>query len=637
MAPPDPVSADLLLAHSAFLMALARSLVLDEQRAEDVVQQTYLAALRKPPPRHVRLRAWLGAVARNLALRSRRTEGRLKRRAEAAPPRDAPAPTDDIVARLEVQRRIAEAVGKLDEPGRSAIVYRYFDGLTPAEIAHHEGVSVRTIESRLRRARETLRTRLDAAYGGNRMTWCAILAPSLGISLEALGSSAGGAATGAATATATASTTPALTAAGTAVALTGVTLMSTKMVAAVAVICAAGAFFAGRHLAPVQPEPVLTDTTVADTPAEEAPELGTEATMRDSLRRELTAEQEKVADLTSELARLREKYEPEPAPTLKDGTELPLALDLPKKPRFVYDAVGSALDDKDWPTYGEAVTHLLPLIVSLKKALLDEAPMPENVGDIQRWNGELVNLAVSLDRTDLTGTGTNGHFTHPSVVVNLVHAALLEAQQPLSERQEEQLREIGDRYVTDEGRRAMSYGEDVLQLQKTIEETALKDRFYAEVDGMLTEAQRNVLHPKEIRGRMGVDIFSSGVIWYVVSKPVSFTTRKDLAETLLKQTVSMPGYDEQHADIYQDAAHEWANSFSDEFLAASDDPLARKSSAMNAGLIAGWATVTQAHAAAEAQLALNRRLIERLPPDAKLVPMLRDSPRVFIPLKKAAE
>ena len=72
MNPPLP-SADLLLTHRDFLQRLARSLVVDEQRAEDVVQETYLAVLQRPPPPGVRLKAWLGGIARNLSRRTRRT------------------------------------------------------------------------------------------------------------------------------------------------------------------------------------------------------------------------------------------------------------------------------------------------------------------------------------------------------------------------------------------------------------------------------------------------------------------------------------------------------------------------------------------------------------------------------------
>ena len=45
-----PLSAEALLEHATFLRALARRLLFDEQKAEDVVQETYLAALRHPHP-----------------------------------------------------------------------------------------------------------------------------------------------------------------------------------------------------------------------------------------------------------------------------------------------------------------------------------------------------------------------------------------------------------------------------------------------------------------------------------------------------------------------------------------------------------------------------------------------------------
>ena len=46
--PPTP---EALIAHKDFLRGLASSLLGDEHRAEDVVQQTYVQALIRPPPK----------------------------------------------------------------------------------------------------------------------------------------------------------------------------------------------------------------------------------------------------------------------------------------------------------------------------------------------------------------------------------------------------------------------------------------------------------------------------------------------------------------------------------------------------------------------------------------------------------
>ncbi|MCP3920631.1 MAG: hypothetical protein GY711_34325 [bacterium] len=53
---------DELLAHEAFLERLALRLVGDASRADDLVQETWLAAYSHPPRRGGALRAWLGTI-----------------------------------------------------------------------------------------------------------------------------------------------------------------------------------------------------------------------------------------------------------------------------------------------------------------------------------------------------------------------------------------------------------------------------------------------------------------------------------------------------------------------------------------------------------------------------------------------
>ena len=62
---------DELMLEEPWLRDLARRLARDDDEAEDVVQSTWLAALRRPPVRRDAgrpgLRAWLSRVARNEA------------------------------------------------------------------------------------------------------------------------------------------------------------------------------------------------------------------------------------------------------------------------------------------------------------------------------------------------------------------------------------------------------------------------------------------------------------------------------------------------------------------------------------------------------------------------------------------
>ncbi len=171
--------ADLLLSHAGFLRNVARSLLLDEQQADDVVQQTLLAALEKPPAEQGNLKGWLASVTRNLALMRRRGEGRRRRREEAVarPERDAVPTPDEVQARLEMQRRVVDAVMDLREPFKSAVVFRYLDELRPEEIAARLGVPVATVKSRTKRGLAMLRERFDHDVDGGRAAWRLALLP----------------------------------------------------------------------------------------------------------------------------------------------------------------------------------------------------------------------------------------------------------------------------------------------------------------------------------------------------------------------------------------------------------------------------------------------------------------------------
>ncbi|MDH3591764.1 MAG: sigma-70 family RNA polymerase sigma factor, partial [Planctomycetota bacterium] len=159
------VDAATLLAHGNFVRAVARKLLRHGDQVDDVVQETWLRALRSPPARAGALRAWLGRVARNLARdRLRRDERRLRRERRVARPETVP-PDGDQVARLQA---IVNAVAALEEPYRSTVLMRFYENQGPTEIAARHGLPVATVKSRLRRALELMRADLAREHGGAR-------------------------------------------------------------------------------------------------------------------------------------------------------------------------------------------------------------------------------------------------------------------------------------------------------------------------------------------------------------------------------------------------------------------------------------------------------------------------------------
>jgi RNA polymerase sigma-70 factor (ECF subfamily) len=149
-------SADELLAHAEFVRALARSL-LDEHAADDVAQDTWLAALARPPHDRANVRGWLSAVVSNLAHRVRRTTVRREQRERAVASREPLPSSADLVERLEIAERLVQAVRRLDEPSRRTILLRFFEGVTCDEMARREGVSAAALRARLSRGLARLR------------------------------------------------------------------------------------------------------------------------------------------------------------------------------------------------------------------------------------------------------------------------------------------------------------------------------------------------------------------------------------------------------------------------------------------------------------------------------------------------
>lgn len=186
-----------------FLRVLAQSLVHDEQLADDVVQEAWVAVLLRPPRAAGGLRPWLAAVVRNLSFRARRGRTRRERReAAAALPEADPESPERLAERGELQRVLLNAVMELPAGQRDVVLLRYLDDVPAAEIARRRGVPDATVRTQLKRALDRLRAKLDARAIGGRAAWIALLAPWAGPpgALVATGSSGAAAVGGAASA-----------------------------------------------------------------------------------------------------------------------------------------------------------------------------------------------------------------------------------------------------------------------------------------------------------------------------------------------------------------------------------------------------------------------------------------------------
>lgn len=168
-----------LLAHATWLRRLAYRLVGDTSVADDVAQETWLAAWRSPPRADRPVRPWLRHVLRNAARFRWRTETNRAAREQtmAALAEDAAPASDELLARHELQQLLARLVGELAEPYRTAVLLRFAEGLDPAAIAVKLGVPAGTVRSRVNEGLQRLRARLDDLHGGHRRPWLLALGP----------------------------------------------------------------------------------------------------------------------------------------------------------------------------------------------------------------------------------------------------------------------------------------------------------------------------------------------------------------------------------------------------------------------------------------------------------------------------
>ncbi len=132
----------------------------DRTLSEDIVQDTFVAAwcdlgrLRDTTA----LRPWLCSIARNLAHKARRK--RARERAVAVPDR-SPATPFDLAHQHEIERVVANALARVPDVYREALVLFYFEQCSTRAVAAALGISEAAAHKRLSRGRRYLADGVD--------------------------------------------------------------------------------------------------------------------------------------------------------------------------------------------------------------------------------------------------------------------------------------------------------------------------------------------------------------------------------------------------------------------------------------------------------------------------------------------
>ncbi|MCE9637488.1 MAG: sigma-70 family RNA polymerase sigma factor [Planctomycetes bacterium] len=620
-----------LLTQHAWVRGLARKLVRSDADADDLAQEAWLAAVKSPPRSESAARGWFAAVLRNGSRQAHRGATRRDRCEQGAAHDEAGPSAVDVVARAEEHRRVVDAVLALDEPYRTVILLRFFDDLPPRDVAERTGAPVETVRSQVQRALVKLRDRLDAAHGGDGTTWVTALLPLAGLRAAEIAAAVAGTTEGAGSATAgshagshvgaqvgsqagSGAAAGAISSPAAALSIGAFTMGAKAVVLTGFVALAAGAGIVWMAGAATRDEVVrLRDESAAARASVGAAQSETKAAKDAAAKAQshVTELEAQIAESKKALAAAKDQASKAVAETESLAAEVAKLrpAGAPKaaamlKPTFAFEGFGDALEQVDWKSVAIHTTAMVDPIREIAEALVAGTPVPlKAAGEAQKHNGPLIQ-AIGALKEQIPGTGPNGAYTHPAFQVNALAAALEQIGKPLTAAQRTALEDVGRRFTEEERKRNASYDENTFQMQKLVEEGALKDRFFNALRSAISTEQLDAVSPPAVRDRLGADLWSEGLLWVTVTRPVRFAKKEELADSVGRTMNLVLKLDDGQKAKAAATVSDWVSHLPKDLMERTLDPLEA------AGM---GKSETAAQAAGE-----TRKLVERLVADLAL-------------------
>lgn len=265
-----------------------------------------------------------------------------------------------------------------------------------------------------------------------------------------------------------------------------------------------------------------------------------------------------LADVREEIAKLR------PAAT---------AAPKPKGPAIEFPQFAEALDNVDWKSVALHTTAIVGPIREIADAITSGKPVPLGAaGEAQKHNGPLIQAVAAL-RDKLSGYGPNGAYTHPAFMVNALVAALEQIGKPASPAQRTSLEDLGRRFTDEEAKRVASYDESTFQMRKLVEEGALKSRFFDEVRAVLTADQLDSISPVAVRDRSSADLWSEGLLWATVTRPVKIDRGTAFTDTVSRISASVLKLDDGQRSKAAAVVADWTSRLPESLAGRKPDAL----------------------------------------------------------------
>lgn len=156
---------ELVSRHAGWVYGIARRTLADEHAAHDVTQAVFLLLSQRAARlrNRSRLGAWLITTTRLSARQHLRTERRRRRR-EAIAARHTAAGTVATSATHEILTTLDQAIAGLGARDRQLVAWRFYQGLSLADIGHRQSVSEDTARKRVAAAVAKLRRTFERRF-----------------------------------------------------------------------------------------------------------------------------------------------------------------------------------------------------------------------------------------------------------------------------------------------------------------------------------------------------------------------------------------------------------------------------------------------------------------------------------------
>ncbi len=278
-----------------------------------------------------------------------------------------------------------------------------------------------------------------------------------------------------------------------------------------------------------------------------------------AVQKDLTDAQKRADELSAAIEQARSAAAPAPV----------AAAPAAKGPRFAFGQFDK-LTQVDWKAVGEHLNAIAPLCDEIAAAMAKGEDATPALGKASQHNGFLINAALKI-AGQVPGTGVNGAFTHPAFQANAIASALEAAGKPLTPEQATAIEKLAREASDEDAQRLLAYTEDTYGMRKIIDEADLRRRFFDAAFRALSEDQRNTLTPPATKGFVGLDLYSEGLLYATVMRPIQFKDPAGLVDSVTNALQGGMKIPKEQAESLRAVVTAWQRDLPASMIDPADD------------------------------------------------------------------